>query len=109
MHTSLEQPSEPTLENGRRPNLRLDLGLLVLRGAGLFLALTFGRQKVWMLAGQILSARPIADRDITHFLASFGIAALGMTVTLYVSMKLGIDRDPACPAIACAQNVRHET
>lgn len=53
----------------------LDAALLLLRSAGLFLALTFGRQKVFSLWDQLFSGQSLGGWDLTQFLRHFHFPA----------------------------------
>jgi putative oxidoreductase len=56
-------------------NYRMDAGLLILRCAGLFLALTFGRQKVGWLIELIRSHHTLSSWDFARFLQGLGFPA----------------------------------
>jgi uncharacterized membrane protein YphA (DoxX/SURF4 family) len=101
---------------------RIDIGLLVLRSAGFFLAVTFGRQKFLGYAELIRAGQPLASSGLTPLIRMMGlpmpgflgicavlnesigalliacgfltrpaaaVAALGMAVAMYVSLRLG--------------------
>jgi uncharacterized membrane protein YphA (DoxX/SURF4 family) len=59
-----------------------DLGLLILRGAGLLLALTFGVQKIGWYWSPLHAGKSFS---------SIGLAPLGMAGALYTSVRLGED------------------
>jgi putative oxidoreductase len=53
----------------------LDLGLLVLRGAGLFLLLTFGWQKFWDYGLLVRAGVPLANAGLAPLIRSMGFPA----------------------------------
>lgn len=55
------------------PQLQYDRALLVLRGAALFLAVTFGRQKIGWLVAALHSGQPLSAWQFVGFLDSMGI------------------------------------
>src|SRR5579864_6917365 len=57
---------------------RIDVGLLVLRGAALFLAITFGRQKLLGLISFLRSGLPLDSFGLTKFLHSLGFPFAGL-------------------------------
>jgi uncharacterized membrane protein YphA (DoxX/SURF4 family) len=69
--------------------LRTDLGLLILRGAGLFLAVTFGRQKVLLYLDVLRSGAPLASSGLAPLIHAMGFPApgvLGLCATLSESV-----------------------
>ena len=52
-----------------------DAGLLLLRGAGVLLAATFGRQKIAGLAAHLASGAPLGAWGMARFLGSLGFPA----------------------------------
>jgi putative oxidoreductase len=68
---------------------RVDIGLLVLRSAGLFLAATFGRQKVLGYAEIIRAGLPLASSGLTPLIRMMGLplpAFLGVCAVLNESI-----------------------
>jgi hypothetical protein len=61
-----------SLNSKTEANYRMDAGLLILRCAGLFLALTFGRQKVGWLIELIRSHHILSSWDFARFLQGLG-------------------------------------
>src|SRR5215470_10453338 len=61
---------------------RLDTALLVLRCAGLFLAVTFGQQKVLSLWQQLRSGQPLDAWGFTQFLRQFHFPAPALFAVL---------------------------
>lgn len=59
-------------------NRRVDIGLLILRGASLFLAITFGREKLLGFIVFLRSGLPLDSYGFTHFLQSLGFPAPGL-------------------------------
>jgi putative oxidoreductase len=107
-----------------RADARVDAGLLLLRGAGLLLAVTFGRQKLIGYIELVRAGQPLGSSGLAPLIQSMGIpfpgflgvcavlneslgasliavglltrwaaaiAAFGMTVAFYVSVRLGED------------------
>ena len=73
----------------RRLSSRLDVGLLVLRGAGLLLALTFGRQKIGWYRAWLHSTTPLSDVGLAPLIRSMGFPVaviLAVWVTLNESI-----------------------
>ena len=58
-------------------NWQKDAGLLVLRGAALFLLLTFGRQKAMQFLSFLRSGQPFGSFGFTQFLRGLGFPAPG--------------------------------
>jgi putative oxidoreductase len=54
-------------------NRRIDAGLLVLRGASLFLALTFGRQKLLGYIELIRAGQPLASSGLAPLIRAMGL------------------------------------
>ncbi|MBZ5538755.1 MAG: DoxX family protein [Acidobacteriia bacterium] len=54
-------------------NRRIDLGLLILRGAALFLVLTFGRQKVLGYIELIRGGQPLASSGLAPLIRAMGL------------------------------------
>lgn len=62
--------------NMAAPNIsskRVDIGLLLLRGAGLLLALTFGWQKLFALALSIHAGQPLASAGLAPLIQRIGV------------------------------------
>jgi len=57
---------------------RMDIGLLILRGAALFLALTFGRQKLLAFVVFLRSGLPLGYFGFARFLRSLGFPIPGL-------------------------------
>jgi len=53
----------------------IDIGLLILRGAGLFLLLTFGWEKFWLYARLIGTRTPLASAGLTPLIRAMGFPA----------------------------------
>jgi putative oxidoreductase len=58
-------------------NAWIDIGLLILRSAGLFLAVTFGRQKLVAYAGLIQAGRPLASSGLASLIGMMGLPLPG--------------------------------
>lgn len=56
----------------------VDLGLLLLRGAALFLALTFGRQKVTTYVELMRVGGPLASSGLTPLIRAMGLPLPGL-------------------------------
>jgi uncharacterized membrane protein YphA (DoxX/SURF4 family) len=56
----------------------MDIGLLILRGAALFLALTFGRQKLLAFVVFLRSGLPLSSFGFAEFLRSLGFPVPGL-------------------------------
>ena len=57
---------------------RVDAGLLVLRGAALLLALTFGRQKLLGYVGLIQAGRPVLSSGLAPLIRMMGLPFPGL-------------------------------
>jgi uncharacterized membrane protein YphA (DoxX/SURF4 family) len=64
-------------ERGWGGPAREDAALLLLRGAGLMLALTFGRQKVVGYIALIRAGQPLASSGLAPLIAALGLPAPG--------------------------------
>jgi uncharacterized membrane protein YphA (DoxX/SURF4 family) len=67
----------------------VDIGLLILRGAGLFLLLTFGWRKFWDYALLVRSGAPLASAGLAPLIRSMGFPMpvfLGFYATLSESL-----------------------
>ena len=68
--------TERSGKRGGSPDLpAADVGLLLLRGAGLLLASTFGRQKIVGLAAHLQTGAPLDAWGLARFLRSLGFPA----------------------------------
>jgi putative oxidoreductase len=59
-------------ENENRREPAIDWGLLLLRGVSLFLASTFGVQKLWRLVTVLRSGDPLASWGLVQFVREMG-------------------------------------
>lgn len=91
---------------------RVDVGLLLLRGAGLFLALTFGWQKLLGLGMSIYAREPLASAGLAPLIRSVGFplpafAAIFVTLSesvaaLFVGLGLFTRIAAACLTLSMA-------
>jgi len=61
----------------RISNRRIDAGLLVLRGAGLFLAITFGRQKLLGYIELVRTGQSLSSSGLAPLIRAMGLPAPG--------------------------------
>lgn len=69
---------------------RMDAGLLILRAAGLFLALTFGAQKVLGYIALLRAGRSLASSGLAPLIHAMGLPAAGfLSVCAVLNESLG--------------------
>jgi len=102
-----------TVANGAAASRRQDIGLLVLRAAGLMLAVTFGRQKVIGYLQLIRAGRPLASSGLAPLIRAMGLplpGLLGVCAVLNESVgasliALGFLTRPAAAIVALGMAV----